>query len=154
MTSVYFSGVVEASADEAWNVIRQFDGLPLWHPLVKKAVIEDAISPQEIGAIRRQDLSDGSQVAEKLVAIDEKNRSYTYEFVDAGNIPVEKYHATIKVIPITDLGHCLVEWYGDFDSRPEEREALVELFTSIVYQAGIYSLKDYLGRACNEKANP
>jgi len=144
MAHAYFSGIVETPPDTAWKIVRQFDGLPNWHPLVDRAVIEERESPQEVGAVRRQDLADGSQVAEKLLAIDELRRSYTYEFTDPGNIPVTRYRSTLRVTPITEIGHSLVEWYSTFDCASEDEEGLIKMLSDGVYASGISSLREYL----------
>ena len=32
MPRVYYSTILSASVEEAWEVVRDFNGLPKWHP--------------------------------------------------------------------------------------------------------------------------
>ena len=53
MPKAYSSGVVPASADSVWEVVRPFDGLPAWHPAIESSEITSG-SAGEVGAIIRQ----------------------------------------------------------------------------------------------------
>lgn len=149
MPKIYASATIPASAGEVWRVLRCFDGLPDWHPIITAAVIEDGAPPQEVGAVRRQTLTDGSQVAEKLLSLDDENRCYSYMFVDAGNIPVQNYRAAIGVRPITESGHSFVEWSGSFDCEPSLEEALTATLVNDVYAAGLSALKARVGNGAS-----
>ena len=40
MIKVYTSSVIDASADAVWAHIRDFNGLPKWHPAIAESRIE------------------------------------------------------------------------------------------------------------------
>ena len=40
MVQVYASSVIDASADSVWSRIRDFNGLPQWHPAIADSRIE------------------------------------------------------------------------------------------------------------------
>ena len=64
MPKAYSSGVVPASADSVWEVVRPFDGLPAWHPAIESSEITSG-SAGEVGAVRRLTLGDGGVVVEE-----------------------------------------------------------------------------------------
>ena len=41
MIRVYVCSVIDASADTVWSRIRDFNGLPLWHPAIADSRIEN-----------------------------------------------------------------------------------------------------------------
>lgn len=140
MARAYGSGVVHAPADEVWALVRDFDGLPAWHPAIKASEIEEGTN-LVVGAVRKLTLDGGGAVRERLVTLDDADRSYTYEFTDAGPFPVRSYRSTIRVAPVTDTGGAFVEWRCWFDSDADQEEAMVGTFSRGVYAAGIEALQ-------------
>ena len=45
MVKVYTSSVLDAPADKVWSEIRDFNGLPRWHPAIKDSYIEQRLPP-------------------------------------------------------------------------------------------------------------
>ncbi|MBO0829491.1 MAG: SRPBCC family protein [Streptosporangiales bacterium] len=144
MARAYASGVVPASADEVWAVVRDFDGLPSWHPAIAGSEIEQGTN-LVVGAVRRLALDGGGAVGERLMTLDDVDRSYTYEFTDPGPFPVRTYRSTIRVAPVTDTGHAFVEWYAWFDAEAADEAGLVEQYADGVYGSGIAALQARFG---------
>ena len=140
MARAYGSGVVHAPADEVWALVRDFDGLPAWHPAIKASEIEEGTN-LVVGAVRKLTLDGGGAVRERLVTLDDADRSYTYEFTDAGPFPVRSYRSTIRVAPVTDTGGAFVEWHCWFDSEGAAEAGMVRQFSRGVYGAGIEALQ-------------
>jgi polyketide cyclase/dehydrase/lipid transport protein len=145
MPRPYASGVVPASADEVWQVVRDFNGLPNWLPGITASEIEGGGSGTEVGAVRRLSLGDEGQVAEILLVLDDDDRSYTYAFTDSGPFPVRSYKSTIRVAPITSTGEAFVEWWSWFDSDAEHEADLIDTYANGVYAAGIGALAKRFG---------
>jgi hypothetical protein len=141
MPKPYASGVVPASADDVWQIVRQFNGLADWHPIISESKIESG-SAQEVGAIRRLTLADGSQVAERLLMLNDDDRSYTYAFTDPGAMPVRSYKSTVRVAPITATGQAFVEWWAWFDSEAAVERDMSKTYSEAVYAAGIAALAE------------
>ncbi len=40
MAKVYTSSVIDAPADQVWQAVRDFNGLPDWHPAISESRIE------------------------------------------------------------------------------------------------------------------
>jgi ribosome-associated toxin RatA of RatAB toxin-antitoxin module len=141
----YSSGIVPASADQVWQLVKQFNGLPDWLPAITASEIEGGGSGQEVGAVRRLTLGEMGQVAEKLLTMDDDDRSYTYAFTDSGPFPVRSYKSTIRVAPLTTTGQTFVEWWAWFDSDAEHEEELMNTYSNGVYATGIEGLVKHFG---------
>ncbi|GAB2664407.1 SRPBCC family protein [Saccharopolyspora gloriosae] len=142
MARSYASAVVPATADAVWELVRDFNGLPRWHPAIKTSEVEGGASPAEVGAVRRLTLADGGVVRERLVALDDAARAYTYDITE-GPFPVRSYRSTIRVLPITATGQAFVEWYSDYDADAGDEPNLDEVFATGVFGTGLRALGDH-----------
>ncbi|HEX4250621.1 MAG TPA: SRPBCC family protein [Pseudonocardia sp.] len=145
MPKPYASGIVPASADAVWQVVKQFNGLPSWVAAITSSEIEGGGSGQEVGSVRRLSLGEMGQIAEVLLTMDDDNRSYTYAFTDSGPFPVRSYKATIRIAPLTTTGQTFVEWWAWFDSDAEHEEELMNTYSDGVYAGGIAGLVKHFG---------
>ena len=140
MARAYASGVVPAPADEVWALVRDFDGLPGWHPAIKESEIEEGAN-HVVGSVRKLTLDGGGVVRERLITLDDTDRSYTYEFTDPGPMPVRSYRSAIRIAPITTTGEAFVEWRCWFDSEASDEAGMVRQFSEGVYGTGIAALQ-------------
>lgn len=84
--------------DELWQLVRDFNGLAGWHPAIESSEIEGGGSAGSAGRVRRLTLGDGGVVRERLVALDDTDRSYTYDILDS-LFAVRRYRSAIRVVP-------------------------------------------------------
>ncbi|MGP4020183.1 SRPBCC family protein [Saccharopolyspora sp. 5N708] len=145
MAKSYASAVIEASAEQVWQAVRDFNGLVVWHPGIRASEIEGGGPADAVGCVRHLTLGDGAAVRERLIALDDVDRSYTYEFVTSP-FPVRSYRATIRVAPITDTGHSFVEWFANFDADAADEQRMDQTFAQGVYRTGLNGLREHLGR--------
>lgn len=143
MPRPYASGVVPASADDVWHLVRDFDGVPGWHPAIAASELTSGTAA-EVGAVRRLTLADGGIVVERLVSLDDGDRSYTYEILESP-FAVRRYVSTIRIAPVTDSGHAFVEWWSEYDADSYDEAELSALFADGVYAAGIAGLREWFG---------
>src|ERR687896_181493 len=61
MARVYTSSVINASADRVWGRIRDFNGLPNWHPAIAESRIENGEPADRIGCVRDFRLRNGNR---------------------------------------------------------------------------------------------
>jgi Polyketide cyclase / dehydrase and lipid transport len=122
-----FSTIFEQSADEVWNVIRDFNNYPVWVDGAGESEIEAGKRGDAVGAVRNV-LYQGKRIRQKLLAMSDVDRSQTYEFADAGTMPVQNYRATLRLTPIVDGDRTFVEWWATFDCEPDRREERVGFF--------------------------
>ena len=52
MVRVYVSTVVNARNDRVWARVRDFNGLPNWHPAIAESRIEGGEPADKIGCVR------------------------------------------------------------------------------------------------------
>ncbi|NCX62253.1 MAG: SRPBCC family protein, partial [Betaproteobacteria bacterium] len=101
MIRIYVSTVIDASADSVWGRIRDFNGLPSWHPGIVDSRIENQQSSDRVGCIRHFHTRDGGMIRERLLALSDYEFACTYEILESP-MGVEHYVATLKLTPVTD----------------------------------------------------
>ncbi len=140
MALAYASTVIAAPIDRVWAIIRDFNGLPGWHPAIVRSEIEEGKAVDAVGAIRSFYLADGAHVREQLVALDDLEHSLSYIFVKPA-FPVTEYVSHIRVAPITAGGGTFVEWSARFQEKPEDAGKYVDAVANGVFAAGLAALK-------------
>jgi Polyketide cyclase / dehydrase and lipid transport len=144
MPKVYTSSVIHAPADRVWGQIRDFNGLPQWHPRIVQSRIEQDQASDKVGCVRNFRLDGGATIREKLLGLSDYEYSCTYAILESP-MGVENYVATLKLAPITDGNRCFAEWTAEFDCPPQAATALVEDIGTNVFQAGFDALKRRFG---------
>ena len=140
MVQVYVSSVVDASADTVWSRIRDFNGLPQWHPGIADSRIENSQPSDRVGCIRHFHTRDGGTIRERLLGLSDYEYSCTYEILESP-MGVENYVATLKLTPVTDGNRCFAEWSADFDCAEGREAELTRTIGEGVFQAGFDALK-------------
>lgn len=144
MALVYVSSVIAAPAARIWETIRDFNGLPNWHPAIAESRIESGAPADQVGCIRAFRLRDGGFIRERLLALSDYDFSCTYAILESP-MGVENYVATLKLTPITDGDRTFAEWSAEFDCAPEREAELVALIGTGVFQGGFDALKSRFG---------
>lgn len=145
MALVYASSVIAAPAARVWETIRDFNGLPSWHPAIAESRIESGAPADQVGCIRAFRLRDGGFIRERLLALSDYDFSCTYAILESP-MGVENYVATLKLTPITDGDRTFAEWSAEFDCAPEREAELVALIGTGVFQGGFDALKSRFGQ--------
>ena len=144
MVNIYVSSVIGASADTVWSRIRDFDGLPQWHPGIADSRIENNQPADRVGCIRHIHTRGGGMVREQLLALSDFEYSCTYEILESG-MGVINYIATLKLAPITDGNRSFIEWSAEFECAPGREAELTRGIGQGVFQAGFDALKRSFG---------
>jgi hypothetical protein len=144
MVKVYTSSVLDAQADKVWWEIRDFNGLPRWHPAIKDSYIEHRLPSDKVGCIRNFTLKAGGRIRERLLALSDFDYSVTYAILESP-MGVANYVATLKLTPITDGNRTFAEWTAEFDCAPERAKELAQSIGQGVFQGGFEALKARLG---------
>jgi len=114
MTKVFVSAVIDAPVEKVWAKMRDFNGLPDWHPRFSRSHIEGGLRSDTVGCIRNFDIADGGgTIRERLVTLSDSDYTMTYRILDAP-LPVEDYVATLKLYPITVGDKTLGTWTAEF----------------------------------------
>ena len=145
MIKVYVSSVIDASADAVWQHIRDFNGLPQWHPAIADSRIENNEVSDRVGCIRHFHTRDGGLIRERLLALSDCDFSCVYEILESP-MGVDNYVATVKLTPITDGNRSFAEWSAEFDCAEGRERELTETIGNGVFQGGFDALKRHFGR--------
>ncbi|MCW5609157.1 MAG: SRPBCC family protein [Rubrivivax sp.] len=145
MVRIYVSSVIEASADNVWARIRDFNALPLWHPAIADSRIENQEPSDRVGCIRHFHTRDGGLIRERLLALSDYDYSCTYEILESP-MGVTNYVATLKLTPVTDGTRAFIEWSAEFECDEGRENELTQLIGQGVFQAGFDALKRHFSR--------
>ena len=145
MAKVFVSTVVNASADDVWKLIGDYNGLPNWLPGIERSEIRDGAAANEPGAVRMLTLPEGPPVVERLHETSSLRRSMTYEILESP-LGVVNYFATLSVKPVTDGNRAYVQWEADFDVEPGLDPAeRAEFVGTAIFGGGLDALKERFG---------
>ena len=139
MPKVYKSSAVNAPADQVWALIRDFNALPAWLPLVAESRIENDQPPDRVGCVRNFTLQDGGRIREQLLMLSDYDYTCMYSILESP-MGVRNYVATLKLTPITDSGRTFIEWMAEFDCEPGHERELARQIGQGMFQAGLGAL--------------
>lgn len=143
MPRVYISSVIDASAARVWDRVRDFNGLPRWHPLIRDSRIENSEPADKVGCVRDFHLQNGDRIRERLLGLSDYDYFCTYAILESP-MPLTDYIATLRLTPVTDGNRCFAEWTAEFDCDEAEAEGLVTGIGEDVFLAGFSALKRQL----------
>jgi len=95
MPCAFVSSVIPAPPKAVWSVIRDFNGLPQWHPAVVESFIEHDQNAAAVGCIRRFKQRSGDVIRERLDALDDRLHVQCYSIIQAP-LPATNYRARIS----------------------------------------------------------
>jgi len=144
MARVYVSSVINAPAGRVWERVRDFNGLPRWHPRIAESHIENGEPSDRVSCIRNFRLQNGDQIREQLLALSDYDMFCTYAILESP-MALQNYVATLRLTPVTEGDRCFVEWSAEFDCAPENETDLVDGIGANVFQAGFDALKRHFG---------
>ena len=144
MARVYVSSVINAPAAKVWARVRDFNGLPNWHPRIAESRIENGEPADKVGCIRNFSLRTGDKLREQLLGLSDYDMVFTYAILDSP-MPLTNYIATMRLTPITDQERTFIEWSAEFDCAASEEAGLVDGIGTNVFQGGFDALKRAFG---------
>ena len=129
---------INAAPVEVWNVIKAFDGIGAWIPVVAKCKLSEGANGKT-GAVRHVELKNGWLVDEELAAYSDDAMTFSYSLFD-GPFPVDNYVATTSVRPNKDGTGSIMIWTSGFQRKnpsanPPEGESDAGLIKAL---SGIY----------------
>jgi hypothetical protein len=145
MPKIRRSTIIDAPPDEVWRILRDFGGDERWHPLVVMSTMEEHVPADCVGAIRRLRLRDGSELREQLLAMSDRDMSFSYCLIDTP-IPLFFYLAHVRLKPVTDGDRTFWEWQSTFETPAGEEERLSLLVSREIYEQGMRVMRERLAR--------
>ncbi|MEL6678494.1 MAG: SRPBCC family protein [Pseudomonadota bacterium] len=144
MARVYVSSVIPAPAAKVWDRVRDFNGLPKWHPRIRDSRIEDALPADKVGCIRNFNLQNGDNIREQLLGLSDYDMFCTYAILESP-MPLAEYVATLRLTPVTEGDRTFIEWSAEFSCDPSDEDDLVGGIGTNVFQGGFDALKRHYG---------
>jgi hypothetical protein len=132
--TVYVSDVINAPIEKVWNVMRDYNDMPSYHPGISKSIIEGGGPSDRVGCVRRLTLGDGF-VRERLLCIDDRNYAFSYEIIE-GTLPVRGYVAGVRLRRVTVGNRTFAEWWANFEVVGADRDAMIAEIGNNVFAAG------------------
>jgi hypothetical protein len=110
-----------------------------WHPHLPDAGIEGGDPADRVGAVRVLPAAGGHR--ERLVALDDTDRTTRYAFEDTAGLPVRDYVSGLRVTPASDT-MSLVEWTADFDCDVTDEPQVTSQVRDGIFLPGLAELKE------------
>ncbi|AKI01900.1 Polyketide cyclase / dehydrase and lipid transport [Hoeflea sp. IMCC20628] len=142
MTTVTISSIIDAPVEKVWARIRDFNGLPSWHPRMVESHIEDGKPATEIGCIRNFTLASGPKLREQLTAFSDDEFLTSYAIVETPQ-PISSHSATLQLRRVTDGDRTYAEWTATFDAPAEKADELAAGMGANVFQGGFNALQEH-----------
>lgn len=145
MPTVTISSVIDAPVEKVWARIRDFNGLPSWHPRMVGSHIEDGKAATELGCVRNFQLVSGATIREKLLDFSDDHHLVTYSIIETPQ-PISNHKATLMLRRITDGDRTYGEWTAAFDAPADEADAVAKGMGQNVFQGGFDALKSHFAK--------
>ena len=146
MPKIRISSVIDAPIEKVWDRIRDFNGLPSWHPRMVESQIEDGKAATEIGCVRNFKVASGATVREKLLAFSDDEHLTTYSII-GHPAPISHHTATLKLERVTDGDRTFAVWTSQFDAPAEKGDEIARGMADNVFQGGFDALKSHFAKA-------
>ncbi len=114
--NVSMQTTLNASAEEVWKTVGDFNGLPRFVAAATKSRMEG----EGVGALRTLTLPDGAEIVERQESRDDDAMTLSYSIV-SGPLPVQNYRSTVKVTPLSPT-RCEVSWSSTFEAAGASEE--------------------------------
>ena len=143
MIKVCSTAIINVPLSDVWNRVKDFNGLPNWHPAATDSQIEDGHYPGQVGCVRNFALTDGSgRIRETLLAISDPQHTLTYNMLGGGPLPFIDYLSTMSFESVTAKNQTFAKWTAEF-SVGDGKEAHWENFVANdVFLGGFKALED------------
>ncbi len=145
MVKVFVSSVIDAPADKVWNIVRDFNAMPNWHPAIARSMIEGGRASDAIGCIRSFYLQDGAHIREQLLMLSDFDFHFSYSIIES-DLDLQDYVADLKLTPITDGNRTFGEWTAEFNTTQGKETEMAGTVSEKVFQAGFDALKEKFTR--------
>ena len=146
MPKLFVSSVIDAPIEKVWDRIRDFNGLPSWHPRMVESEIEDGKAATDIGAVRKFKVASGAIIREKLLAFSDKDFLTSYSSI-GHPAPISNHTATLKLERVTDGNRTFAVWTSEFDAPADKGDEIAKGMGDNVFQGGFNALKDHFAKS-------
>lgn len=140
MATISISSVIDAPVEQVWARIRDFNGLPSWHPRMVESRIEDGLPSDKPGCVRNFKVVSGATIREKLLDLSDDGFLVSYAIIETPQ-PISNHSATLQLRRVTDGDRTYAEWTANFDAPADQADAVAKGMGENVFQGGFNALK-------------
>ncbi|MFM0721517.1 SRPBCC family protein [Paraburkholderia strydomiana] len=145
--TVYISDVINAPIEAVWSIMRDFNGMPSYHPGIIRSEMEAGAQGDSIGGVRRLTLGPDAYVREQLLMLDDLAYAFSYKIIE-GTLPVRDYVAGVRLSRVTAGSRTFAEWWADFEvTGGADRVQWIEQIGNNVFGAGFAAVAARLSAA-------
>jgi len=132
---------IKAGPKTVWDLVKNYDGVPKWHPAFTGDVIKSGKNNMK-GAVRTLTMGSGESFDEELLKFDDKKMFFRYRIVGDSPFPITHYVSTLSVKKGKG-GMTKVIWQGKFNNKPDSGKTDEEVIEMIngAYKAGLENIK-------------
>jgi len=141
--TVIRSAVIDASIDDVWAVLRDFNSHDQWHPAVAGSRMENGLDSDVVGGVRKFSLTSGEEIREQLLRHNDREHAFTYCILDSP-LPLLDYVATVQLKPVTDGNQTFWDWRAHFRAPGERAKELENIVGTQIHEAGFTGLRQFL----------
>ena len=143
MTRNYVSDVIDAPIEKVWALIRDFNGMPKWHPFISDSHIENGLPSDAVGCVRNFHLANGGQLREQLLSLSDRDHACVYCILESP-LPVTGYVAGYRLLPITEGDRTFIDWWAEFGIDPKDEERIVDQVKNGTFRRAFQAIAEYL----------
>jgi len=132
-------------ATEAWELIKDYNGMTKWRPTVAKSEIIEGVD-NSIGCVRKLTFLNGPILYEKLLDYDSSKMMIVYDIhkIENGSFPVSSYKATLQIESF-DSNKSVLVWKSKFKRTirariPVQKEMTKKRWTWLIKIFPIYKI--------------
>jgi len=143
MIKVCSTTIIDVPVNEVWEKVKNFNGLPSWHPAATDSNIEPGHNAGEVGCVRNFALTDGTgRIRETLLAISEIDKSLTYDMLLGGPLPFVDYVSTMTFESVTNQNKTFAKWTAEFSVSDGKNEHWKNFVANDVFLGGFEALEE------------
>jgi hypothetical protein len=142
--------VLDRSAPEVWDIVRDFNSYPIWVNGVEDSHIEGDLPGTAVGGVRDFSMG-GSRTRQRLLAHSDADRYFSYEGCNPFEIAVSgttrtllHYEGTLRITPIVEGDRAFAEWSSRYECPHEDAEYWTDWWAASL-PVWLASLRDHLG---------
>ena len=135
MIKVNKTALIAAPAEEVWESVRDFNGLPKFVSLIA----ESKMQVSGLGAVRSLTFADGHEAVETLKELDDELMTLRYSLENAPR-PFRDYEATMHLARL-DGDRCQLDWSSTFEASEGVSDEEARSLPEGLYEAGFEGLK-------------
>lgn len=137
--TVHITEIINAPIKKVWQIMRDFNGLPTYHPAIKASRIESGGNSEKVGSIRYLTLQSGF-VREELLMLDDSTYAFDYSIIET-SLPIENYVASVRLQSNLSNTQTICEWSADFNViLPADKDEIIELVGQGVFRTGFLAI--------------